>query len=60
MTGYVVGGMFGQPLLGAGIGAGLGELGGSLYARRLATNPNVQRAVSVPKDYRNMLTGNTP
>jgi hypothetical protein len=59
MTGYVVGGMFGQPLLGAGIGAGLGELGGSLYAKRLATNPKVQQAVSIPKDYR-MLTGGTP
>jgi hypothetical protein len=60
MTGYVVGGMFGQPLLGAGIGAGLGELGGSMYARRLATNPKVQQAISIPKDYRNMLTGNPP
>lgn len=60
MTGYVVGGMFGQPLLGAGIGAGLGELGGSMYAKRLASNPKVQQAVSVPKDYRGMLTGDLP
>lgn len=59
MTGYVVGGMFGQPLLGAGIGAGLGEIAGSMYAKRLATNPKVQQAISVPKDYR-MLKGGNP
>ena len=57
MTGYVVGGMFGQPLLGAGIGAAGGEILGNLYARRLASNPKVQQSISVPKDYRGMLTG---
>lgn len=59
LTGYVVGGMFGQPLVGAAVGGALGEFGGRWYGNRLATNPAVQKSIAIPEDFR-MLTGNPP
>lgn len=56
-AGYGIGMMFGQPYLGAVTGSVLGELAGSAYAKRLATNPKVQQAISVPKDFRGMMSG---
>ena len=47
-AGYLVGSAFGSPLVGAALGAGAGELFGNMYAKRLATNPSVQRAASIP------------
>jgi uncharacterized membrane protein len=52
MVGYVAGGLFGQPLLGAALGAGAGELFGNIYGHRVATNPYVQQSLSIPKDFR--------
>lgn len=53
--GYIVGSLFGFPLVGAGIGAGTGEVLGSLYAKRLVTNPAVQKSVSIPSTKASML-----
>lgn len=58
-VGYGVGSLFGQPLLGAAIGAAGGELAGGMLGSRIAGSPAWQRALSVPKDFRPVLGGQT-
>lgn len=59
-AGYVIGSTMGNPLIGAAIGAGAGELFGNMYAKRLATNPSVQRSASIPQDGNSLLSRVAP